>query len=156
MNPTILLAVDSKQPAGPAAAMVQELAHATGDAVVVLHVHEVAVGRWGRARIDCPEDEGEHLVESLVAQLNQAGLAARAEIREANYGHVVTEILAAAEAIDPRMVVVCSRGRGDVGSLALGSVAHRLVHLAHRPVLVVPQTLPAEVPAQAAARSAGA
>lgn len=156
MRPTILLAVDSTQPAGPAVAMVSELAQATGDDVVVLHVHEVAVGRWGRARVDCPEDEGEHLVEQIVRQLSEAGVPARGDIREALYGHVVHEILAAADDADPRLVVVCSRGRGDLGSLALGSVAHRLVHLAHRPVLVVPQTVELEIPAQAGSRSAGA
>jgi nucleotide-binding universal stress UspA family protein len=34
------------------------------------------------------------------------------------------------------VIVVGSRGRGDLSALLLGSVAHQVIHLADRPVLV--------------------
>ena len=60
MTKTILLAVDAARSdpgehVAAAAEMTRQLALATGDDVVVLHVHEYAVGRWGRAQVDCHE-----------------------------------------------------------------------------------------------------
>ena len=34
------------------------------------------------------------------------------------------------------VIVMASHGRGDLTALLLGSVAHRVIHLADRPVLV--------------------
>jgi nucleotide-binding universal stress UspA family protein len=35
------------------------------------------------------------------------------------------------------VIVMGSRGRGDLAGLVLGSTAHKVIHLADRPVLVV-------------------
>src|ERR1700759_1752579 len=60
MSKNTLLAVDTAahDPARhivAAAVMTRELAHDSGDHVIVLHVHEFAVGRFGRIRIDCAD-----------------------------------------------------------------------------------------------------
>jgi nucleotide-binding universal stress UspA family protein len=54
-------------------------------------------------------------------------------------GHIAGKILATADEYDARMIVVGSRSRTDLPHLAFGSVSHRLLHLARRPVLVVPR-----------------
>jgi nucleotide-binding universal stress UspA family protein len=46
-------------------------------------------------------------------------------------------IVAAARDHEAGMIVLSSRGRGDLTALLLGSVAHKVIHLADRPVLVV-------------------
>ena len=76
--------------------MTRELAHDTGDRVIVLHVHEVAIGRFGRMQVDCHEGDGERLVDEIVADLKSGGINAEGTIREADYGHLARKILAVA------------------------------------------------------------
>jgi len=119
--------------------MTCELAHDSGDHVVVLHVHEFAVGRFGRLRIDCADEEGEGVVEKVVSDLRPAGASTEGEITEANTGHVAAAIRAAAKHHDARLVVLGSSSRTDLPRMLLGSVAARLLHMATRPVLIVPR-----------------
>jgi len=140
---TLLLAVDTAryEPGRHVAAaveMVRDLAGKTGDRAVVLHVHEFAYGRFGRIKIDCADDQGEQLVSDVVRDLQDAGVRAEAEIREADYGHVARAILAAAEEHNARILVLGSSTKRDLPSIAFGSVAGRLLHLSKRPVLIVP------------------
>jgi len=138
MNKTIVLAADTKSHVSAAAAVTRELSQDSDDRVIVLHVHEFAVGRWGRMQVDCGEGEGEALVSEVVTDLKNAGIAAEGEIREAQLGHIARNILAAADEHDARVIVIGSGGHGDLPHLPFGSVSHRLLHLATRPVLVVP------------------
>ncbi len=149
MNKTILLAVDAARHVQAAADMTRELSKDSGDQVVVLHVHEFAVGRFGRIRVDCADGEGEQLVTGIVNDLRSAGISADGYIREAEFGHISRRILEIADDLDARIIVLGARGRHDLPHLPLGSVSHRLLHGSHRPVLIVPR--PA---AQAAVASA--
>jgi nucleotide-binding universal stress UspA family protein len=144
MSKNILLAVDAAayDPARnvmAAADMTRELARDSGDHVIVLHVHEFAVGRFGRMQIDCGEGEGEGVVEKVVSDLRGAGVSAEGEISQVNTGHVAKAILAAAKHRDARLVVLGSSSRTDLPRVPLGSVATRLLHMATRPVLIVPR-----------------
>ena len=139
MNKTILLAVDAAQHVQAAADLTRELSQDSGDRVVVLHVHEFAVGRFGRIRVDCGDGDGEKLVDGLVDDLRGAGISTEAAIRETDLGHIARRILEVADEFDARIIVLGARGRRDLPHLALGSVSHRLLHAAHRPVLIVPR-----------------
>jgi nucleotide-binding universal stress UspA family protein len=159
MSKNILLAVDaaSHDPARhvrAAAEMTLDLARDSGDHVIVLHVHEFATGRFGRIQVDCGDGEGEGVVAKIVADLQAAGVSAEGEIREANFGHIAAAILHAAQDHEARLVVLGSSSRTDLPRLLLGSVASRLLHMATRPVLIVPRTdtqaEPASSPAVAA------
>ncbi len=138
MKKAIVLAVDTTSHVSAAADMTRELCRDSGDKVIVLHVHEFATGRWGRMQVDCTEGEGEGIVDEIVADLKNAGITADGEIREARLGHIARNILTAADEYDARVVVLGSSGRTDVPYLPFGSVSHRLLHLARRPVLIVP------------------
>ena len=143
MSKTILLAVDvarhgAARHVAAAARETQELSQATGDRVLVLHVHEFAYGRFGRLQVDCGEGEGEKVVDQIVSGLRAAGVTAGGEIRTTDFGHIARAILAAADECDARLVVLGSSSRTDLPHLPFGSVSTRLLHLARRPVLIVP------------------
>ena len=145
MSKNILLAVDaaSHDPARhvrAAADMARDLARDSGDHVIVLHVHEFATGRFGRIQVDCGDGQGEGVVSTLVAELKAAGVSAEGEIRETNVGHIAGAILHAAQDHEARLVILGSSSRTDLPRLLLGSVASRLLHMATRPVLIVPRT----------------
>jgi nucleotide-binding universal stress UspA family protein len=159
MNRTILLAVDAARHGhdathhvAAAAKQTLELARETGDRVLVLHVHEFAHGRFGRLQVDCAEGEGEKVVEEIVSVLKAAGVTADGEIRSADYGHIARTILTAAQECDARIVVLGSSSRTDLPYVPFGSVSTRLLHLARRPVLIVPwKEADAREPGQASA-----
>jgi nucleotide-binding universal stress UspA family protein len=143
MNRTILLAVDAArrnitQHVAAAAKETLELSRETGDRVVVLHVHEFAYGRFGRMQVDCAEGDGEKVVDGIVSDLRAAGVTADGEIRTTDFGHIARAILDTAEECDARIVVLGSSSRTDLPYIPFGSVSTRLLHLARRPVLIVP------------------
>ncbi|MGO9077495.1 MAG: universal stress protein [Streptosporangiaceae bacterium] len=157
MRKTILLAVDDEPHVSAATELTRELSRDTGDRVIVLHVHEFAVGRFGRLQVDCAEGDGERLVSEVVADLRASGVAAEPEVRETGVGHIAKAILASADAHVARVIVLGSSGRTDVPHLPFGSVSLRLLHMARRPVLIVPRPVePAEEMAHSGAQAAGA
>ena len=144
MSKNILLAVDaaSHDPAShvlAAADMTRDLSRDSGDHVIVLHVHEFATGRFGRIRVDCGDGEGESVVDKIVSDLKSAGVSVKGEIRETHVGHIAPTILHAAQDHGARLVVLGSSSRTDLPRIPLGSVANRLLHMATRPVLIVPR-----------------
>jgi nucleotide-binding universal stress UspA family protein len=143
MSKTIVLAVDTArrelaEHVAAAVEMTKDVAHA-GDKLIVLHVHEFAVGRFGRMQVDCADGQGESLVASIVEDLSTSGLSAEGVIKEADLGHVARAILAAAAHYQARMLVLGSSSRTDLPRVPFGSVANRLLHIASLPVLIVPR-----------------
>lgn len=139
MAKTILLAVDTASHVAGAASMARDLASDSADRVVVLHVHEYAVGRFGRIQVDCPDGEGERVARDVAAELSGWGVTAEIEIRKTPVGHVAKAILAVADELDAWLILLGSTSSHDVPSLPFGSVSLRLLHRASRPVLIVPK-----------------
>ena len=133
---TVLLAVDDSKNSLRAAEVVRQIAENTTATVVVLHVHEVAIGQWGRLQID--DSSEDDVACTIAADLRAAGVRATTEIREVNYHGVARAIVQAADDLDADFVVVGSRGRSDVESITIGSVSHKVLHMSQRPVVVVP------------------
>jgi nucleotide-binding universal stress UspA family protein len=138
MSKTILLGVDALHYAPEPMEMTRELCHA-GDKVIVFHVHEFATGRFGRLQVDCPVGEAERLVPGLAATLRDDGIDAEAEIRETQTGNAARTIAEAAREHDASIIILGAHGRTDLPHIPLGSVSHKLLHLARRPVLIVPR-----------------
>ena len=160
MKKTILLAIDAAR-ADPgehvtaAAEMTRQLAGDSGDDVVVLHVHEYATGRWGRMQVDCSEGAGERVLDQVVSGLRDAGITVKGAIGSAAYGRAASAILDAADHCDAQLIVLGSSSRTDLPHLPFDSVSKWLLHLARRPVLIVPKhSVTAEKPAPEASAAA--
>jgi len=76
-------------------------------------------------------------------QARAAGLRAQPRIAT-RHGGIAESILREARRLDASLIVVGTRGRGDVKSFLLGSVSHHLVQHADRAVTVVPSAELAE------------
>jgi nucleotide-binding universal stress UspA family protein len=144
---TILLAVDARHDVAESIQLARALSYGTQDRVVVLHIHEFSVGRYGRIQLCCPEDQAEDVLPGIVALLQESGAPAEWLIREANSGNTARAILDVADQNDAQVIVLGSNLRTDVPFIPLGSVSHKLLHMARRPVLVVPHHQPAGTPA---------
>lgn len=132
----ILLPVDGSEHSRRAVAIAVDLARRYGAEVVVLHAREHEL-TWG-ADIDIESaEEARRLVDDVVRELKDAGAATRGEVVRVPIGDVPRAILDAAKAEDVGLIVMGTRGLSDWERLLLGSVAHKVVHLAEVPVLVV-------------------
>jgi nucleotide-binding universal stress UspA family protein len=86
---------------------------------------------------DETEDEARASVQAIVDKLIAAGVKARGEVRNTLFGYAGREIVDDAIEHGVDVIVMGSRGRTDLAGLILGSTAHKVIHLADRPVLVV-------------------
>jgi nucleotide-binding universal stress UspA family protein len=77
--------------------------------------------------------EGQAAIDEAVKQLPE-GMTAATRLVDAPAAQA---ILGEASQGGYDLIVVGSRGRGDIGSMFLGSVSHRVLHSSQLPVLVV-------------------
>lgn len=84
-----------------------------------------AAGRRGAAEA---LEAGHLILDPLIPQVEE-------QIRS---GLPADEIVAAARELAADLIVMGSRGWGEVRAVLLGSVSERVLHLAHCPVLIVP------------------
>lgn len=139
MAKNILLTVDVLHYSPEAVRMAQELCHGPDDKITVLHVHEFAVGRFGRLLVDCPEGEAERLLADVRAELTDAGFRNEVEIRETHVGQVARAVVHAASDHDAHIIVLGSAATTDLPHVPIGSVSLKVLHLSKRPVIIVPR-----------------
>jgi len=136
MNP-ILVGVDGSEQAMKAARMAADLAVACQAKLILVYVvPPIAAGaEW----MLLPPDLYEELKDAGVKELRRAADV----IKQPSAEQVITRGLPAemlsqlAEERKAAMVVVGSHSRGAIARLLLGSVADRVAHVAHCPVLIV-------------------
>ena len=137
MYERILVAVDHSAVSERVLAAAKELASLSKGKVWVLHLRErEVIAQMG----DVPAETGDEAtasVDSAVKELAGLGVEAHGEVRNTTFGHAAREIMADAKEHDVNVIVMGSRGRGDLAGAILGSTAHKVIHLADRPVLVV-------------------
>jgi len=116
----------------------KDLAVLSKGEVWVLHLREREMGaKTGVLRIDETTEDADAQVAASVEVLTEAGVKAHGEVRNTIFGYAAREIVNDASEVDADVIVMGSRGRGDLAGLLLGSTAHKVIHLSDRPVLVV-------------------
>ena len=138
MYDRILVAVDHSEISDRAVVAARDLALLSKGEVWVLHLREREMGpKTGVLVPDETTDEADAEVASSVEVLSQAGVKAHSRVRNTIFGYAAREIMNDADEVNADVIVLGSRGRGELAGLLLGSTAHKVIHLSDRPVLVV-------------------
>jgi nucleotide-binding universal stress UspA family protein len=138
MFDVIMWASDGSEHADRALEYARGLADASSARLIAVHVKEVTVGRAGGYPVQVDEEEVEQQIQKQADDLKAGGLNANYELRGATAGGAAHAIADAAKDAGADLIVVGTRGQGPVSGLLLGSVTHRLLHVASCPVLAVP------------------
>jgi nucleotide-binding universal stress UspA family protein len=133
----ILLPVDGSEHSERAVPLAAELARGFEGEVIVYHVRERSAPHPLPYAVEAyVVDEDPSVADRVAKQLKDEGVSARAEERSAFYGQVPRLIAETADREGCDIIVMGYRGRSDLGGLVVGSVTHKVMHLAHCPVLV--------------------
>jgi nucleotide-binding universal stress UspA family protein len=108
----------------------------SGGEVWVIHVREREPSKFMAGPAESAE-EAQETVKTAVEKLSSAGVKAHGQVAHTVYGYAAREIVSFARANGIGVIVMGSRGYGDLAGLLVGSTAHKAIHLADRPVLVV-------------------
>ena len=134
----ILAAVDHSEVSDRALDEARDLALLSKGEVWVLHLREREVAvKTGVSLSDESMDEARAAVAAAVDKLTAAGVKAYGDVGTTLFGYAARNIVDDAKEHDVDVIVMGSRGRGDLAGLILGSTAHKVIHLADRPVLIV-------------------
>jgi nucleotide-binding universal stress UspA family protein len=137
MFKTIVVGADGSEGSREALSLAVDLARRDNARVVIAHVEERIVGKGG-GPIHATEDQIQADIRRQAEDLSAEGIDTKVEMSDVMVGgpaHAIEEI---ADGVAADLVVVGTRGHSPVAGLLLGSVTQRLLHIAERPVLVVP------------------
>ena len=141
----IVVATDGSPHAKRAAELAARLARELQKAEIVLvnagHIPAIALGGPGAdMMVDYSvleegfEKAGEEILKQTAAVFHGVDVPVKTQYRRGEPSH---EILAAASEAKADLIVMGSRGLGQIGGLILGSVSEHVLHGAHIPVLIV-------------------
>lgn len=138
----VIWATDGSDSADKALQFARELAEHAGGELIVVHCNELTFpGKGGgRLPVHANEDELRQKIERQVSDLSGDGLRATFQAGTATVGEAARMIADAARDAGADVIVVGSHGHSALGELLIGGGAHRLLHRAPCPVLVVPAT----------------
>jgi len=129
--------VDYSEASTRALIAARELAELSHGEVWVLHPRERELAaKAGAVPPNESSGEARAAVDESVDLLTRAGIRAHGEVRTTFYGYAGHEIVNDAKEHDVDVIVMGTKGRGDLAGLVLGSTAHKVIHLADRPVLI--------------------
>jgi nucleotide-binding universal stress UspA family protein len=138
----ILLATDGSPNAEGAFQYARDLALREKAQVILVHAFRsipTHLGEpWREQVIEKTVAHGEQVANHVAERLQEAGIDVIVEVLE---GPPADAILRVADVRQCDLIVMGNRGHGEVASLLLGSVSHRVVAHAHAPVLIVRATV---------------
>jgi nucleotide-binding universal stress UspA family protein len=141
----MLIATDGSPHAIRAARLAARLARELREVDVILatvgHIPAIALGGPGPdALVDLGaleeglERAGQAILDRTMEAFTGAGISVK---RVYLRGEPAGEIIKAAHEAKADLIIMGSRGLGQIGGLILGSVSERVLHGAHTPVLIV-------------------
>lgn len=131
----ILLSVDGSEHAKRAGEITADLAALVGASVTVAHVQDMPKA-WAIDFDPTVAWSDSEIVDDVVRELKDRGIDAIGEVRLPRTS-VAREIIDLAGEIDASLIVMGTRGLSDGEALFLGSVSHKVAHLARCPVMFV-------------------
>ncbi len=138
MYDKILVAIDHSAISDRVLAAARGLALLSMGEVWVVHLLEREIAtRTGVVMSDETAAEASAQVTTAVEKLTAAGVNAHGDVGHTIFGYAARSIVDDAIDRGVDVIVMGSRGRGDLAGLVLGSTAHKVIHLTDRPVLIV-------------------
>jgi nucleotide-binding universal stress UspA family protein len=136
MSDEIVLGYDGSDGGKAALEVAINLSRQLDRTLVIAYAYEVSqfggeVQDLGRAL----HERGDALGAEALARAREAGVDAESVVEHGDKAEALARL---ASDRDAGMIVVGTRGESTLKGLVLGSVAHKLLHLATTPVLVVP------------------
>ena len=138
MFKTIVVGYDGSAGSAPALDLAAKLARHDGARLVLAYVVQQIVGKGG-GPVPAAEDEIEAEVRLRAAELKAGGLETAVDIRSTVLGGPAPVLESIADDAGADLIVVGTHGHAPITELLVGSVTHRLLHVAKRPVLVAPK-----------------
>ena len=138
MAGTIVLGFDGSECSGSALDTAIDLAGRFGDRLVIVFAVEPpvrSVGEEFREYEHALEEEGRRVGRSALERAEAAGVEAEIELVPERPAPAILDV---ARQRDAHMIVIGTHGESPFGGAILGSVPHKLLHVADRPVVVVP------------------
>jgi nucleotide-binding universal stress UspA family protein len=133
---TVVVGYDGSEPARGALAAAIEVSGFTGDRIIVVFAYEISrLGGEVQDYAKAVRERAEREIGHARHQGEAAGVEIETEIIEAEPAEALVKVASEADA---RLIVVGSRGERPLRAMLLGSTPYRLLHMANRPVLVVP------------------
>lgn len=135
---TLLLPVDGSSFSDRAVEYGLGLAELVGASIVLINCHKTVPKVLGKPNFDEVaaqlERESEEVLQPYVAKVEAKGVPCKGL---AVGGATAEAIFDAAKSEKADMIIMGSKGKSDLEGLLIGSVTHRVLHLAPCPVLVI-------------------
>jgi nucleotide-binding universal stress UspA family protein len=135
----ILVAHDGSSGSERVMPLALELARSGGAELVLAHVDEQSVGKGGGS-LNATDVDLQSKLAKRADRLTSEGVETSLEVRSVTLGGPAHALAAIADEVGADLIVAGTRGHSSVGGMLLGSVAQRLLQVAHQPVLIMPES----------------
>jgi nucleotide-binding universal stress UspA family protein len=134
----IVWATDGSETADRSLPFVRDLLNEHDASLVVIHCEERTMGPRANFTVHPNEDELQAKIKRQVHEMSDRGIDVKFRLVSPMAGGAAHRIAELALEEKADLIVVGTRGHTAVGSLLLGSVTQRLLHMGVAPVLAVP------------------
>lgn len=140
----ILVAHDGSEGSERVMPLAVALARNGGAELVLAHIDEQTVGKGGGS-LNAADRDLQIALEERAEELTGEGVETSFQVRSVTLGGPAHALADVADEVDADLIIAGTRGHSSVSGLILGSVAQRLLQVAHQPVMIVPESARVDV-----------